>query len=292
MNIYSKYLIYSFLIVSAGFTGCEKQEDVGGCKFPAPEEYNLVWSDEFDGTEIDLNKWSYDIGDGCQISQDLCGWGNNELQYYTDRPENVFVEDGILTIKAIKESPLYLGQHAYTSTRMVTKNKGDWTYGRMDVRAKLPIGKGLWPAIWMLPTDTVYGGWPSSGEIDIMEYVGDKPNEVFGTLHYGQGLANWRYNSQIIEKESGTFHDEFHTFTVLWTDECILFQMDGKDIGVPNTRSTLLRDNSPWPFDQAFHMILNIAVGGNLPGNPDANTQFPQTMEVDYVRVYQTQDQR
>ncbi len=274
--------LFGFVIV-----GCESEvEEIGGCQFPeSMEDYRLVWSDEFDGPEIDLTKWSYDTADGCQLSQDLCGWGNNELQYYTTREENSYIEDGKLIIKAIEEEPEYLGDYQYTSARMVTKNKGDWTYGRMDIRAKLPIGKGMWPAIWMLPTDTVYGGWPRSGEIDIMEYVGDKPREVFGTIHYGHNA--WYYNSQFIEKESGTYHDEFHTYTAIWNEECILFQVDGEDVGEPNTRSTALRDDTTWPFDQRFHMILNIAVGGNLPGNPDATTQFPQTLEVDYVRVYQ-----
>lgn len=263
---------------------CDSVEEVGGCQFPDASEYKLVWSDEFDGNEIDTTKWSFDLGDGCQLGENLCGWGNNELQYYTSRPENASVEDGILTIKAIEESPLYLGEHAYTSTRMVTKNKGDWRYGRMDVRARLPIGRGLWPAIWMLPTDTVYGGWPRSGEIDIMEAVGHETDEVFGTIHFGHD--GWRYHSQVIKKEAGIFHEEFHTYTAIWTEDCILFQVDGEDIGVPNTRSTVLP--TTWPFDQYFHMILNVAVGGNLPGNPDANTEFPQTMEVDFVRIYQT----
>ncbi len=267
--------------------GCESDvEEIGGCKFhQSMDAYELVWNDEFDGTEIDESKWSYDIGDGCQISNDLCGWGNNELQYYTAREENAYIEDGKLVIKAIKENPLYLGEHQYTSSRMVTKNKGDWTYGRMDIRAKVPIGKGMWPAIWMLPTDTVYGGWPGCGEIDIMEYVGDVPDEVFGTIHYGHNA--WYYNSQIIEKETGTYHDEFHTYTAIWNEECIQFQVDGANIGVPNNPSTALRDNTTWPFDQRFHMLLNVAVGGNLPGAPDETTQFPQKLEVEYVRVYQ-----
>jgi beta-glucanase (GH16 family) len=262
---------------------CQKPEEVGGCEFPAAEQLSLVWSDEFDGGSVDESKWSFDLGDGCQLGENLCGWGNNELQYYTSRPENVFVNNGILTIRAIKEFPLYLGQYQYTSTRMVTKNKGDWKYGRMDVRAKVPLGKGIWSAIWMLPTDNVYGIWPKSGEIDIMEYIGDKPNEVLGTIHYGHDY--WRFRSQKLVLESDTIANEYRVFTVLWTDQCIQFQMDGINIGEPNTRTDLLP--TTYPFDQFFHMILNIAVGGNLPGNPDASTVFPQTLQVDYVRVYQ-----
>ncbi len=284
MKLNTKLLLSCLLASLLIFSGCKKVEEVGGCRLSESlDGYEMVWNDEFEGTEIDASKWSYDLGDGCQISTDLCGWGNNELEYYTDRAENSFIQDGNLVIKAIREIPFYLGQHQYTSARMVTKNKGDWKYGRVDVRAKLPFGQGLWPAIWMLPTDNVYGGWPKSGEIDIMENIGSEPNRVFGTIHYGHDF--WRFNSQGIELEEGTFADDFHVFTVLWNEECIQFQMDGIDIGEPNTRSTVLP--TTFPFDQKFHLLLNIAVGGNLPGNPTAATSFPQTLEVDYVRVYQ-----
>jgi len=263
---------------------CKDVEEIGGCNFTSsPDNYEMVWSDEFEGTAIDDSKWSFDLGDGCDISPDLCGWGNNELEYYTSREENAFIANGKLMIQARKESPLYLGQHQYTSARMVTKNKGDWKYGRIDVRAKMPIGQGYWPAIWMLPTDNVYGGWPKSGEIDIMEYLGNEPNKVLGTIHYGHDF--WRFNSQTLSLDSGTFADEFHTFTVLWTEDCIQFQMDGINVGEPNTRSTVLP--TTYPFDQKFHLLLNVAVGGNLPGPPSPNTVFPQSMEVEYVRVYQ-----
>jgi len=265
-------------------SGCKNVMEVGGCKFSDNlDSYELVWSDEFDGAKIDESKWSYDLGDGCQISPDLCGWGNNELEYYTSGPENSYLENGNLVIKAKKETPLYLGEHQYTSARMVTKNKGDWKYGRIDVRAKLPIGQGIWPAIWMLSTDEVYGGWPTSGEIDIMEYIGSEPDKVFGTIHYGHDF--WRFNSQDTILEAGVFASDFHVFTVLWNEDCIQFQLDGINYGEPNTRSTVLP--TTYPFDQKFHLLLNVAVGGNLPGNPNASTVFPQTMEVDYVRVYQ-----
>lgn len=285
MKILSRIIFLSccFLLILA--SGCKKAEDLGGCQLNnSLDGYQLVWSDEFDGDAIDSTKWSFDLGNGCEISTDLCGWGNNELEYYTNRRANAMVSDGSLIIRAIREFPEYEGSD-YTSARMVTRNKGDWKYGRIDVRAKMPIGQGLWPAIWMLPTDTVYGGWPRSGEIDIMEYVGHEPTKMFGTIHYGHDF--WRFNSQelFLEEEQGTFADDFHVFTVIWTEDCIQFQMDGINVGVPNTRSTTLP--TTYPFDQEFHLILNVAVGGNLPGNPDATTVFPQTMEVDYVRVYQ-----
>ena len=272
------------VVIILSITCCKDAEELGGCHFPqSVDDYSLIWSDEFEGDAIDSTKWSFDLGDGCHISPDLCGWGNNELQYYTKDKSNARIENGKLIIMAKKENPLYLGQYEYTSARMVTKNKGDWKYGRIDIRAKMPIGQGLWPAIWMLPTDNVYGGWPKSGEIDIMEYLGHEPSRMFGTIHYGHN--GWQFHSQELILDAGTFADEFHTFTVLWNEDCIQFQMDGVDVGQPNSRSSVLP--ATWPFDQDFHVLLNVAVGGNLPGNPDPSTQFPQKMEVDYVRVYQ-----
>jgi beta-glucanase (GH16 family) len=264
--------------------GCQDPNEFAGCVFPESlDDYELVWADEFDGDQIDTERWSFDLGNGCEISENLCGWGNNELQYYTDSEENAFVTNGRLIIKAEKETPLYLGEYEYTSARMVTKNKGDWTYGRFDIRAKTPLGQGLWPAIWMLPTDNAYGDWPTSGEIDIMELIGSRPNEVLGTIHYGHD--GHRFTSQYYTLDTGTFKDEYHEFSAIWTEDCIQFLIDGEKYGNPVSRSTTLP--TTWPFDQPFHMILNIAVGGNLPGNPDASTTFPQVMEVDYVRVYQ-----
>lgn len=261
----------------------EDVEDMASCQFPKAEDLKLIWNDEFDTEFINLDKWSYDTADGCQFGPNLCGWGNNELEYYTERAENSYIDDGNLVIKAVREIPFYLGAHRYTSARMVTKFKGDWTFGRVDVRAKLPVGQGMWPAIWMLPTDNAYGGWPKSGEIDIMENTGDKPNDVFGTIHYGHDF--WRFDSQYYDVDTINFSQDFHVYSVIWTEQCIQFQVDGNDVGVPNTRSSVLP--TTYPFDQRFHLILNVAVGGNLPGNPNGSTQFPQTMEVDYVRVYQ-----
>lgn len=277
------HVVFSALVLTL-LIGCDKSESVEGCPDPTNVEgYELVWSDEFEGTGIDTSKWSYDLGDGCDLGQDLCGWGNNELQYYTSRPENSFIDDGKLVIKAVREFPAYLGQYTYTSARLVTKGKGDWTYGRMDIRAKLPTGQGLWPAIWMLHTDTTYGRWPKSGEIDIMENIGNESSRVFGTIHYGHDF--WRFTSQDTILPTGSFATDFHTFSAIWTDNCIQFLVDNKPYGYPVTRSTVLP--TTWPFDHNFHMLLNVAVGGNLPGNPDGSTRFPQQMEVDYVRVYQ-----
>ena len=261
---------------------CVDEESIQACDFSNLDSYALVWADEFDGSEIDPAKWTFQIGDGCDISPDLCGWGNNELQWYTDRPENAFINDGRLVIRARRETPLFQGK-SYTSARMITQYKGDWKYARIDVRAKMPRGKGLWPAIWMLSTDNLYGGWPKSGEIDIMEYLGDRTNEVLGTIHYGHDF--WRYTSQTYTLESGDFAQDFHVFSLRWKENCIQFFVDGEQIGESLTPTTTLP--TTWPFQERFHLLLNVAVGGNLPGNPDGSTVFPQQMEVDYVRVYQ-----
>ena len=240
------------------------------------QDWELVWSDEFDGDAVDLTKWEFQIGDGCP---NLCGWGNNELQYY--RAENAVVEDGLLKIIALRQT---FGGRQYTSVRMRSLNKGDWTYGRFEARIRLPEGQGIWPAFWMLPTDEVYGGWPRSGEIDIMEMVGHEPATVHGTIHFGDPWPNNSFTGNSYRLSQGKFSDDFHHFAVEWGLGVIYWYVDGTRYST-KTKNDLLGKN--WPFDQQFHLLLNLAVGGNWPGNPDASTVFPQVMEVDYVRVYQ-----
>ncbi len=230
---------------------------------PTLPGWTLVWDDEFDSTAINLSKWSYEVGGN--------GWGNSELEYYTSRPNNAYVDSGFLVIQALKEN--YLG-NSYTSARLVTKNKGDWLYGRIEVRAKLPYGKGIWPAIWMMPTDSYYGGWPLSGEIDIMELLGDKPNKVYGTIHFGE-TNQQRQGSYTLP--TGFFSDGFHLFAIEWDSTSISWFVDS---------SMFFRTYIDSPFDKRFYLILNVAVGGDWPGNPDYTTVFPQQMVVDYVRVY------
>ena len=240
----------------------------------------LVWSDEFNYTGLpDSLKWGYDKGDGCP---DVCGWGNNELEYYTvKRLENARVENGKLIIEARKE---VFENKNYTSARLVTKNKGDWQYGRFEIKAKLPKGTGMWPAIWMLPTKWVYGGWPQSGEIDIMENVGYWPDSVLGTVHTGayNGMKGTQKTNGLCLKDiAGTFH----LYAIEWTSDSISFFMDGKKYHVFKNEHS---GSEAWPFDQAFHLLLNIAVGGNWGGKYGVDDKiFPQKMEIDYVRVYQ-----
>lgn len=229
----------------------------------------LVWSDEFNGTTLDGNKWTAETGGG--------GWGNSELQYY--KAANATVSSGSLKITAKKER---VQANNYTSARIKTYFKGDWTYGRFEARIKLPKGAGLWPAFWMMPTDSYYGTWPKSGEIDISELIGSKPTNSFGTLHYGTSSTDHQYKSSNFFLNSGTFADAFHTFAIEWQAGIIKWFVDD------NLYQTLTTaDISPyaWPFDKRFYIILNLAVGGTLGGTVD-NTIFPVTMEVDYVRVY------
>ena len=239
------------------------------------QTYNLVWSDEFEYTGLpDSTKWSYDVGGS--------GWGNNELQYYTSkRTENARVENGNLIIEAVKE--IYAGMN-YTSARLVTKNHGDWLYGKVEISAKLPAGRGTWPAIWMLPTDWEYGGWPSSGEIDIMEHVGYDEGRVHATIHteaYNHMLGTQQGSSVIISDATGAFH----TYSMEWTPIKIDFFTDGVKYF---TFYKYADDYKKWPFNKRFHLIMNIAVGGSWGGAQGVDIYaFPTKMEVAYVRVYQ-----
>ncbi|MBK21004.1 MAG: hypothetical protein CMP63_01620 [Flavobacteriales bacterium] len=232
-----------------------------------------IWSDEFDYTGLpNSTKWAYDVGGH--------GWGNNESQYYTDaRSENARVENGNLIIEARKES--YQGSD-YTSARIVSKGLGDWKYGKIEVRAKIPTGKGMWPAIWMLPSENVYGTWPKSGEIDIMENVGFEPN----TIHWNVHTESYNHSIGTNKGDKDDFfepYNNYYTYAVEWYEDSIRFLVDDVEYFQFDKESS---NSNVWPFDQKFHLLLNIAVGGwgGLQGI-DANA-FPQKMYVDYVRVY------
>jgi beta-glucanase (GH16 family) len=238
--------------------------------------WSLVWSDEFQGTRLDSTKWEYEVNG--------TGGGNNELQYYTSSPANSYLVDGFFVIKGMEQN--YKGKF-YTSARVRSYEKGDWTYGRFDVRARLPIQQGIWPAIWMLPTDYTYGNWPQSGEIDIMEIIGSKPSTLVGTLHFGDPWPNNKYSGAEYELKNSDFSQAFHVFSVEWEPNEIRWYIDDSLFSTKTNK-----DLAPhrWPFDQRFHMILNLAIGGNWPGPPDENTVFPKYMFVDYVRVYKKND--
>jgi len=237
------------------------------------QNYQLVWSDEFDSTQINTNEWVYEVNGN--------GGGNNELQYYTARSQNSSMKDGTFKITALKET--YLGK-AYTSARLHTKKS--WQYGKIEARIRLPYGKGIWPAFWMLGSSLSSVGWPKCGEIDIMEMIGGIPtgsggdNRVFGTAHWDQGGHASYGQSYVIA--SGKLSDAFHTFSIVWDAKKIIWGIDNSQYCVINTQPVALN-----AFRAPFFIIINLAVGGNWPGSPDATTVFPQTMEFDYIRVYQ-----
>ncbi len=231
----------------------------------------LVWSDEFDGESIDLSHWTYDLG--------ASGWGNQELQNYTSDSENSYVNDGNLFIVA-RENGIH-----FTSARMKSIGLQEFQYGRIDVRAILPKGQGIWPAIWMLGANYPTVGWPACGEIDIMELIGSSPNTVHGTIHYGTDWTQHNYTgSGTSIPWTETFSDEFHVFSIDWDENGITWLLDDQPF---YTIDNAVTGSQPYPFDNPFFFIMNIAVGGQWPGYPDATTEFPQFMAVDYVRVFQ-----
>jgi beta-glucanase (GH16 family) len=251
-------------------------------KSSEPEQWRLVWSDEFKEAGLpDPAKWGYDVGGH--------GWGNKELQYYTERrKENARVEDGRLIIEARRDG--WEG-HEYTSARLVSKGKGDWTYGRFEVRAKLPTGRGTWPAIWMLPSHREYGGWPEGGEIDVMEHVGFDPDVVHASVHtkaYHHSIGT----QKTAKIKVPAARKDFNTYVVEWTPAEIRAFVNGRHyFTFKNERLTnSAADHRQWPFDKPFHLLLNLAVGGMWGGAEGVDaTIWPQRLEIDYVRVYESE---
>ena len=266
-KIKNKIFISTAIVLS--LNSCTKDE-----KQTVVTKNNLVMSDEFnvDGAP-NPNLWSYNIGTGSN------GWGNNELQYYTNRPENIKVENGFLKITARREQ--YMGE-AFTSARILTKGKFETKYGRIEARIKLPRGKGLWPAFWMLGSNSDTAIWPQCGEIDIMEYLGSSPTKVFGTVH-GPGYSGCNAITKTYALPNSRFDTDFHIFGVEWDENYINFYVDD----VLYNQITPSEVTGDWVFNNPFYIILNMAVGGNYPGAPNSETPFPQEMLVDYVRVYQ-----
>jgi len=238
------------------------------------QSWTLVWSDEFDTPGLpDTSKWTYDIGNGVN------GWGNNELEYYTaDREENARMENGNLVITARKEN---FDGKSYTSARLKTEGKASWRYGKIEARIKLPYGQGMWPAFWMLGNNITSVGWPACGEIDIMEMIGGagRENTVHGTAHWDDNGHQSSGDSKMLP--SGNYADTFHIFSIEWNPWFIKWYVDGSLFHALDITPSAMSE-----FHQPFFIILNVAVGGNWPGSPDATTAFPQTMTVDYIRVY------
>ncbi|MGX5816588.1 glycoside hydrolase family 16 protein [Chitinophaga lutea] len=260
--------MHALILLAVGLLACKGGGPEGP---PKPPAYQLVWADEFDYSGApDPAKWGYDLGGN--------GWGNNEWQTYTDSRTNASVANGVLTITALKEAS------GYTSARLVSKGKGDFLYGRFEARAKLPKAKGSWPAIWMLPTDWAYGGWPKSGEIDIMEHVGYDTNMVHISVHteaYNHSIRTQKSAKRILDGAT----DDFHLYRVDWTPDSIRGYVDDAPLFAFANEKTGYKT---WPFDKRFHLLLNLAVGGNWGGQRGVDDlAFPASMVVDYVRVYQ-----
>lgn len=235
--------------------------------------YHLVWSDEFNGNALNTADWNYEQGG--------TGWGNNELENYTNRTQNVFVSAGNLIIEARQES---YGGNNYTSGRLTTQGKQQFTYGRIDIRAKLPVATGMWPALWMLGSNIGTVNWPGCGETDIMELIGTYPSRVTGSLHWLQsGGSEGTYNNNY-NLSAGDFSQQFHVFSIIWQQDSVQFLVDDQPYvngGASDVTS------GTYPFNLPFFFIFNVAVGGNWPGPPSSSTVFPQRMFVDYVRVFQ-----
>jgi len=237
--------------------------------------YTLVWSDEFSGNSLNLSDWNQEIGNGNG------GWGNNELESYTSSPRNTFVSNGNLIIEARKETT---GSYNYTSGRMTTQAKKNFKFGRIDIRAKLPVSKGLWPALWMLGSNITSVGWPVCGETDIMELIGTYPSTLYGTLHWGNSGGVHMSKGSNYVLSTGDFSKEFHVFSIIWVQNSLQWLIDDQPYLTVNSND-VGADIYPFNADQFF--IFNVAVGGNWPGPPDFTTVFPQRMFVDYVRVFQ-----
>ena len=272
-KIISSILALSMLLPLASCAGKTKTPELDG--------YKLLWSDEFDGNKLDETKWNYEPHEP--------GWTNNELQEYTTSTDNVFVRDGNLVIKAIKTEKD--GNVHYTSGKVTGQNKTDFMYGKVVVSAKVPEGQGLWPAIWMMPKDeSYYGQWPKCGEIDIMESLGNDTTISYSTIHYGEPHAEQQ--GTITKEGADSFSAKFHEYSVEWDPGEMRFYTDGELVLTVNDWFTAVQgeDDKPYPapFNQPFFVQMNLAVGGNWPGNPDETTDFSKAeFQIDYVRVYQ-----
>jgi beta-glucanase (GH16 family) len=240
----------------------------------------LVWSDEFNDTQLDPEVWYFETGDGSQYG--IPGWGNNELEWYL--PNNVELDNGVLRMTARREAS---NGYSYTSARINTRDRFAFKYGRIEARMKLPGGQGLWPAFWLLPQDNVYGTWAASGEIDVMEavnLVGSGGNTVHGTLHYGAQWPNNTFSGSGYNVPADAT-DTFHTYALEWDETEMRWYVNDVLYLMQNSWSTT-GAAFPAPFNETFHILLNVAVGGNWPGAPNSDTTFPVSLEVDYVRVY------
>ena len=262
MKMYTLLLVFPLLIIFCIFTQAQGNNT----------KWKLAWVEDFSGTQLDTARWNREVNDW--------GGGNNELQYYTARDTNAYVTGGLLHIRGLKED--YLTRH-YTSARLTTRGKADFTFGKMEIRAKIPTGRGMWPAIWMMPTEDKYGGWPLSGEIDIMETKGQYPDTLYGTMHFGQLPPNNKYKgAQTTHETPSGFGDAFHLYGIEWKKDTIAWFVDGRKYF--ETNSSMVT-TATYPFNERFHFILNLAIGGEFVGDPD-DSVLPNEFLVDYIKVW------
>ncbi len=235
--------------------------------------YTLAWNDEFDENTLNKNDWNIEHGNNN-------GWGNHELEYYTSSPKNVYISGGNLVIEARKEKR---DNFSYSSARINTKGKREFLYGRIDMRAKLPVDKGMWPALWLLGSNISEVGWPKCGEIDVMELIGKNPKEVVGSFHWlKSGAAEGTINNKY-DLRGEDFSEKFHVYSLIWLRDSMQILVDNSPY-VKVARQDF--NDGVYPFDKPFFLLFNVAVGGDWPGNPVSTTTFPQKMLVDYVRYY------
>jgi len=278
----NKSIFFLFLsLISALLLSCNKDGDIDEPKdqIDVPDGYSLVWSEEFNSPAIDMAKWQYETGDGTNYGLPA-GWGNNEMQIYTDISDNSGIEnDGdisALYIKALSD-----GNGGFTSAKLTTKDLVSMRFGRVDVKAKMPEGQGIWAAVWMLGDNIDQIDWPGCGEIDIVEILGNEPEKMYSTLHYTDDKNTHGEIQESYELPTASFNDAYHIFSIDWTPENLTFTVDGIEI-----QQVPIADDMK-EFLRSFYLVLNVAVGGNWPGSPDNTTIFPQTMLVDYIRVFE-----
>lgn len=270
-----RILIYTFIFLS--FAACKSDDE----ELPSTglEDYTLIWSEEFNEPTISNLNWVYELGDGTDYGLPP-GWGNAEKQLYTNAAENSFIETDADNVSALVISANEESDGSYSSAKLSTQGLQSFRYGRIEARIKLPVAQGMWPAFWMLGDNITEVDWPGCGEIDIMELVGFAPSTIHGTVHYTNSENQHNSNGMPSSLSSGDFSDAYHDFRIDWTPESIIYSLDGSPYHTVSLEADMKE------FQRSFYLILNVAVGGNWPGDPDATTVFPQKMYVDYIRAY------
>ncbi|MEZ4594226.1 MAG: glycoside hydrolase family 16 protein [Chloroflexota bacterium] len=269
-------LITLLLLAACSVATAEPTPTATPAPTPTPDwvraGWNLVWQDEFDGPDIDTANWTHEVGGH--------GWGNGEAQYYSDDPKNSYIEDGVLVIQALKEN---VSGKLYTSARLSSQGKVEVQYGRIEARIQIPVGQSLWPAFWMLGTNIDEVGWPFCGEIDIMENIGSEPSLIHGTVHGPRYSGGDGVGTSRRLPGGARYTDNFHVFAIEWEEDEIRWYVDDQMY----QKLTPTAVPGEWVYNHQFYIILNLAVGGEWPGYPDGTATFPQTMKVDYVRIYE-----